>query len=173
MSFSYAKYTYPLPIPTSLWIGVHSLGTSILPWGLPWLEAIELKRHTQHTNVKRGQNDQNRFSHSKYHVEDNSCCENLCQFQGAKDPIIARESHWEDVVLSLKLDLTLECLFCPACPRQELFQGYSLKSIRCWDHLDSLGDWAPLSLLYKLLTFWRADEIWDLLILSCRNKPPV
>lgn len=101
------------------------------------------------------------------------CCEKLCKFQGAKDSILVGEGHWEDVVLSLKLGLTLEYLFCPAFPHQELFQGYSLKSIRCWDHLDSWRDWAQLRLLYKLSTFWQADEIWDLLVLSWQNKPPM
>lgn len=57
----------------------------------------------------------------------------------------------------------LECMFCPQFPQWELFQGCSLKRVRCrHNHMDGIGDWTQLRSLYELLRFWWAGASVDI-----------
>lgn len=59
--------------------------------------------------------------------------------------------------------LSLEYMLCLCVPQWELFQGCSLKRVRCrHNHMDGIGDWTQLRSLYELLRFWWAGASVDI-----------
>ena len=66
---------------------------------------------------------------------------------------------------SLSPTLFLECTFHPLFLSWEPLQGCNLERVRCgWEHLDGVGDWTSLRLLYKLLRF---SQVGVEIYLSC------